>query len=139
MEAATARATAAEAKVQQLTAGHVGRDSLWSTTDTVAATALPDFGDVSLLSVVSEDDEAMRAFNAGAGRRFTAGALAKEDAGAAAGAEEPLYQAIMDYTTETTAGQDLHFRTGDRIRVTQQGQEGWWYALLHTHRHTKQA
>jgi hypothetical protein len=119
--------------VHQLMVAPAGRDSLWSTTDTVAATALPDFGDVSLLSAVSEDDEAMRAFNAGAGRRFTAGALAKDEgdnvvaAAAAAAAATPLYEAVMDYTTVTTAGQDLHFRTGDRIRVTQEGQEGWWY------------
>ena len=87
-----------------------------------------DFGDISLLSDVSEDDEAMRAFNAGVGRRYTAGALARATSIGPV-VQPPLYEAILDYSSTTNAGNDLHFRKGDRIRVTEKGQEGWWYVL----------
>ena len=118
-------------------AGGETRESL------VSLIGLPvtDFGDVSILSDVSDDDEAMRAFNSGVGRRYTEGALARalsEKRGRNAAPPAPLYEAVLDYTTTTTAGRDLHFKAGDRIRVTAQGQEGWWYeahpaALVEAH------
>jgi len=46
---------------------------------------------------------------------------------AAASTNADIYEAVMDYNTTTTAGHDLHFKTGDRIRVVERGNEGWWY------------
>jgi len=95
------------------------RDSLSSAADLNPI----DIQDVSFMTTAS-NDTAINDFNNGKWRRFSTDALASADAAA----DADIYEAVMDYSTTTTAGHDLHFKAGDRIRVVERGSEGWWYA-----------
>ena len=96
---------------------------------------LEELADTSLLSIVSEEGDAIRAFNAGVGRRYTAGAVARDSVGvppaqAAAMPAGTVMEAAVDYARATAAGQDLHFHAGDRVLVTERGNDGWWWGCV---------